>query len=201
MNLQNHKQQEINFNKETNSSSQNQQKLDFSNPTQKQSQVKFDSKSTTSSFKNQSLRTWQEKRKNQIQSKLNSLSDSNLLSQTKLLVQKERKITVEVLEHLCEIDQRKLYLKRGFSSLFEYTTKELGYSEGSTYRRINAMKLCREFPETAFKIQNGNLNLTTASQLQTFFEKQNKNQSKLRRDDSSPRRNCALESKIKSNSV
>ena len=142
---------------------------------------------------NQNLENRQENRKNQIQSKLTSLSDSNLLSQTKLLVQKERKITVEVLEHLCEIDQRKLYLKRGFSSLFNYATKELGYSEGSTYRRINAMKLCREFPETTFKIQNGNLNLTTASQLQTFFEKQNKNQSKLRRDDSSPRRNCALE--------
>ena len=123
MNLQNHKQQEINFNKETNSSSQKQQKLDFSNPTQNQSQVKFDSKSTVSSFKNQSLRTRQEKRKNQIQSKLTSLSDSNLLSQTKLLVQKERKITVEVLEHLCEIDQRKLYLKRGFSSLFELRHK------------------------------------------------------------------------------
>jgi len=182
MNLQNHKQQEINFNKETNPSSQ------------KQSQVKFDSKSTVSSFKNQSLENRQENQENQTQSKLTSLSDSNLLSQTKLLVQKERKLTVEVLEHLCEIDQRKLYLKRGFSSLFEYATKELGYSEGSTYRRINAMKLCREFPETAFKIQNGNLNLTTASQLQSFFEKQNKNQSKLRRDDSSPRRNCALES-------
>ena len=193
MNLQNHKQQEINFNKETNLNfSQKQQKVNLSS--QNQSQVKFDSKSTTSSFKNQSLRTRQENRKNQTQSKLTSLSDSNLLSQTKLLVQKERKITVEVLEHLCEIDQRKLYLKRGFSSLFNYATKELGYSEGSTYRRINAMKLCREFPETAFKIQNGNLNLTTAAQLQSFFEKQNKNQSKLRRDDSSPRRNCALES-------
>jgi len=192
MNLQNHKQQEINFNKETNLNfSQKQQKVNLSS--QNQSQVKLDSKSTTSSFKNQSLRTWQENRKNQIQSKLNSLSDSHLLSQTKLLVQKERKITVEVLEHLCEIDQRKLYLKRGFSSLFNYATKELGYSEGSTYRRINAMKLCREFPETTFKIQNGNLNLTTASQLQSFFEKQNKNQSKLRRSDSSPRRNCALE--------
>ena len=246
MNLQNHKQQEINFNKETNPSSQKQQKVNPSS--QNQSQMKLDSKSTASSFKNQSssnswrklvlesqksishlrpfcarffrtnetnvfyrpsqnvlieksflnqnqsLENRQENREKQTQSKLTSLSDSNLLSQTKLLVQKERKITVEVLEHLCEIDQRKLYLKRGFSSLFEYTTKELGYSEGSTYRRINAMKLCREFPETAFKIQNGNLNLTTASQLQSFFEKQNKNQSKLRRSDSSSRRNCALKS-------
>ena len=191
MNLQNHKQQEINFNKETNSSIQKQQKLDFSNPTQYKSQVKFDSKSTTSSFKNQYLRSEKKYQENQIQSKLTSLSDSNLLSQTKLLVQKERKITVEIIEHLSEIDQRKLYLKKGFSNLFDYTTKELGYSEGSAYRRINTMKLCREFPETISKIQNGNLNLTTASQLQTFFEKQSKNQSKLRRSDSPARRNVA----------
>ena len=53
MNLQNHKQQEINFNKETNLNfSQKQQKVNPSS--QNQSQVKLNSKSTTSSFKNQS---------------------------------------------------------------------------------------------------------------------------------------------------
>ena len=191
MNLQNHKQQEINFNKEANPSSQNQQKLDFSNPTQKQSQVKLNSKSTASNFKNQSLESRQENREKQTKSNLTSLSDSNLLSQTKILAQKERKITVEVLEHLCEIDQRKLYLKKGFSSLFDYTTKELGYSEGAACRRIKAMKLCREIPEITSKIQTGHINLTTASKAQTFFEKQNKQPSKLRRSDSSQRRNVA----------
>ena len=105
---------------------------------------------------------------------LQILSDQKLLFQTKFLVQKERKLTIQVIRHLSEIESRKLYLKRGFSSLFDYAVKELGYSEGSAYRRIKAMKLCREVPETAVKLETGSLNLTTASQLQTFFEKQNR---------------------------
>ena len=102
------------------------------------------------------------------------MTDDQLLSQTKNLVQKERQINILVLQHLQEIESRKLYLKRGFSSLFEYTVKELGYSESSAYRRIKAMKLCKELPETKLKMAKGELNLCTASKLQTVFEKQEK---------------------------
>ena len=105
---------------------------------------------------------------------LKKLSNDQLLLQTKNLVQKERQINILVLQHLQEIESRKLYLKRGFSSLFEYTVKELGYSESSAYRRIKAMKLCKELPETKLKMAKGELNLCTASKLQTVFEKQEK---------------------------
>ena len=105
---------------------------------------------------------------------LKKLSNDQLLLQTKNLVQKERQINILVLQHLQEIQSRKLYLKRGFSSLFEYTVKELGYSESSAYRRIKAMKLCKELPETKLKMAKGELNLCTASKLQTVFEKQEK---------------------------
>ena len=102
------------------------------------------------------------------------MTNDQLLLQTKNLVQKERQINVLVLQHLQEIEKRKLYLKRGFSSLFEYAVKELGYSESSAYRRIKAMKLCKELPETKLKMAKGELNLCTASKLQTVFEKQEK---------------------------
>ena len=105
---------------------------------------------------------------------LKTLSNDQLLLQTKNLVQKERQINIQVLQHLQEIQSRKLYLKRGFSSLFEYAVKELGYSESSAYRRIKAMKLCKELPETKLKMAKGELNLCTASKLQTVFEKQEK---------------------------
>ena len=36
------------------------------------------------------------------------------------------------------------------------------------------MKLCRELPETANRLQSGRLSLSAASQLQVFFEKQDK---------------------------
>ena len=105
---------------------------------------------------------------------LKHISNSNLLSRIKLLVQKERNIHIHVLHHLREIQSRKLYLKLGFSSLFDYAVKELGYSEGAAYRRIKAMKLCQEVPETTSRLQSGKLSLSSACQLQTFFEKQEK---------------------------
>ena len=105
---------------------------------------------------------------------IKQLSNKELLSHTKLLVQKERSIHIQVLRHLAEIDSRKLFFKQGFFSLFDYAVRELGYSEGAAYRRIKAMKLCREIPETAKRLQSGRLSLSAASQLQVFFEKQDK---------------------------
>ena len=107
-------------------------------------------------------------------SEVKKLSNQQLLSQTKFLVQKERNLHIQVLHHLEEIDSRKLYLEQGFSSLFDYAVKELGYSEGAAYRRIKAMKLCREVPETEDRLKSGRLSLSSACQLQAFFEKQDK---------------------------
>ena len=105
---------------------------------------------------------------------IKQLNNRELLLQTKLLVQKERDTHIQVLRHLAEIDSRKLYFRQGFSSLFDYAVRELGYSEGAAYRRIKAMKLCRDLPETASRLQSGRLSLSVASQLQVFFEKQDK---------------------------
>ena len=105
---------------------------------------------------------------------IKQLSNKELLSRTKLLVQKERDIHIQVLRHLAEIDSRKLYFRQGFSSLFDYAVRELGYSEGAAYRRIKAMQLCRDLPETASRLQSGRLSLSVASQLQVFFEKQDR---------------------------
>ena len=109
-----------------------------------------------------------------VSANLKRISNDQLLLQTKNLVHKERQINIQVLQHLQEIEKRKLYLKRSFSSLFEYAVKELGYSESSAYRRIKAMKLCKELPETKAQISTGKLNLCTVSKLQTMFEKQEK---------------------------
>ena len=121
-------------------------------------------------------------------SSLKQLGNRELLSQTKLLIQKERNLHIQILTHLKEIHSRKLYLKMGFSSLFDYCHKELDYSEGAAYRRIQAMKLCRELPETESHLQTGKLSLTVASELQTFFERKAKEKTHLS-DKSFPQKN------------
>jgi len=100
---------------------------------------------------------------------LKSISDSELLATTKRLATEERRIGIEVLHHLREIDARKLYASLGFSSLFVYCTTELGYSEGGAYRRISAMRLLRDVPEYESKLQDGVVSVATLSQVQSFL--------------------------------
>ena len=49
------------------------------------------------------------------------LGDQQLLDQTRRLAANQRCLEVHILDHLDEIDRRGLALRRGFSSLFDYT--------------------------------------------------------------------------------
>ena len=134
---------------------------------------------------------------------LKTLSDDELLLQAKRLVQKERQMCVQLISHLQEIWVRKLYLEKGFSSLFQYVVQEFGYSESSAYRRIKTMKLCSALPSAKSQIESGKLNLNAAGMLQNFFEQQEKrvdrmqkniNSVSLKQKTSSPFSDSVLES-------
>jgi hypothetical protein len=102
------------------------------------------------------------------------MPDTNLVIDLKNLVREERKITSQILEYLREVERRKLFLTIGFPSLYEFCTRELGYSEGSTHRRIASMRLINEIPIVKEKIASGELSLSVVAQAQTFFKKQSK---------------------------
>ncbi len=75
---------------------------------------------------------------------VSALSDDRLLERTKELSRIEHHLEVVVIDHLREIHKRRLYLRRGFSSLFDYAVRELGYSDAAAWRRIKAMRLCAD---------------------------------------------------------
>ena len=102
---------------------------------------------------------------------LHFVSDDELLFRTRELARHETELTIVTIQHLDEIERRELYEQRGYSSLFEYAVRELHYSKGCAWRRIMVMKLCRAVPGIADKLRSGELNLTTASQLQNAIEK------------------------------
>lgn len=81
-------------------------------------------------------------------------------------VHREREATVEVLRYLCEVESRGLHLERGFSSMFAYCTKKLGYAEQEAMLRIQAMRLIRVAPEVEQKIESGKMSMTVAAQIQ-----------------------------------
>ena len=62
---------------------------------------------------------------------LNCLSNSELISRLESLVQTEKETTAEIIRHLAEVDSRRLYASLGYSSLFDYAVRNLGYSDSA----------------------------------------------------------------------
>lgn len=76
---------------------------------------------------------------------------------------------MDILHLLREAEQRRLFSKYGYGSLFEYACKRHGYSEDQANRRISGMRLLRDLPEIEEKIENGTLTLTNLCKAQAVF--------------------------------
>ena len=102
------------------------------------------------------------------------LADRDLLNLTKNLAQKEREITIALIEHLEEIQRRRLFADLGYSSLFDYLRKELGYSDAEAGVRISSMKLIQGIPIAKEALSQGKISLTALSKLSSSIRKQEK---------------------------
>ncbi len=100
-----------------------------------------------------------------------ALPDYLLLAQTRQLARHEQALQILVLDHLREIEARRLHLTRGYGSLFDYVVHELGYTAAAAWRRIKAMRLCSQTSGARELLQDGSLNLSNAAQLQNLFER------------------------------
>ena len=107
-----------------------------------------------------------------ITSTVGALSDRELLRETSNLVRHERHLQGAIIDHLAEIEARGLCLERGFSSLFDYAVRELGYSDAAAARRIGAMRLCADAPQAREGLRDGSLTLSAAAELQWAFDRQ-----------------------------
>lgn len=82
------------------------------------------------------------------------------------MVRTERKITDQIIKTLIQIEEQKIHLDMGYSSIFAFLVQHLGYSESAAQRRNTAMKLFKKVPEISEKLQDGSLNLTQVSELE-----------------------------------
>ena len=106
--------------------------------------------------------------------KLSKLTDDNLIKNTLKLVQHEREILSQVLEHLEETQRRRLYSELGYRSLFDYAVKHLKYSEGQAQRRISAMRVVKAIPSCKEKVKSGALSLSNIAQVGSFMYQESK---------------------------
>ncbi|MCH7643777.1 MAG: hypothetical protein IH974_02990 [Myxococcales bacterium] len=96
---------------------------------------------------------------------LKGLSSDQLLARLLELVQRGRELEAELIEHLAEVDARRLYLREGCSSMFAYCVQVLRFAEAVAYKRIAAMRAARRHPEVLIALRNGELHLTAVSLL------------------------------------
>ncbi|WP_413293748.1 HNH endonuclease [Bdellovibrio sp. HCB185ZH] len=105
---------------------------------------------------------------------LTLMSNQDLESNLKSLVRKERMLLHLILEHIREIDSRKIYLDRAHSSMFHYMMNELGYSSSAAMRRLDAARMLNSVPSLADKIQQGDVNLTQVGELSRAIKEKEK---------------------------
>ena len=104
---------------------------------------------------------------------LESLSSADLLSATRDLVQKSRGVEAELLLHLGEVDERKLYLECAFPSMFAFCVDELGFSEDAAYARITVARAARRLPAIVEAVRSGQVHLTGLRMLVPHLIEQN----------------------------
>lgn len=105
---------------------------------------------------------------------LRSLSDRQILSKITELVSRERSLTRGVLLHLNEIERRRLHLKLGYASMFDYCTTGLGYSSSAAARRIRTARCIARYPEMLALLKANEVNLSTVSQVSRVLTPDNK---------------------------
>jgi 5-methylcytosine-specific restriction endonuclease McrA len=103
---------------------------------------------------------------------LKSMGDDEISSELLALARRERELIGEILRYLKEVEGRKIYLKRGHSSLFSYLVNELGYAESTAYQRISALKMMRETRDRKLldSIESGKLSLNAVTEARKVFD-------------------------------
>lgn len=100
------------------------------------------------------------------------MTDFELEERFAYLVKSERRITREILELICLIEERKFYLEQAYPSLFEWMVRKYGYSQAAAYRRIQAAKLLKAVPAAKVPLSEGLLNLSTLTLVQSALNKE-----------------------------
>jgi len=88
------------------------------------------------------------------------LSDLDLLARTRELIDQSHRTEADLLVHLGEIDERKLYLEHSSPSMFEFCVGELQFSEDAAYSRITVARAARRLPAMIGALRSGQVHLT-----------------------------------------
>jgi len=99
------------------------------------------------------------------------MTDAEVVQSLKVKVQNERLCTNLVLRELLVVEERQIHLAMGYSSLFVFCQRELGYSGAEAFIRLQGMKLMKALPQVEEHFKSGKLSLTVAAKAQGYFRR------------------------------
>jgi hypothetical protein len=105
---------------------------------------------------------------------LHSIPDDELLRRLVALIGQCRRVEVDVVAHIAEVDERRLYAREAFPSMFVYCTDVLHLSEQEAYLRISAARASREHPMLLTMLADGRLHLTAIGKLAPHLTRENR---------------------------
>jgi hypothetical protein len=91
---------------------------------------------------------------------LTHVADHALLRNLAALNSQDHCTTADLLAHIGEVDDRRLYLPAAHSSMYQYCVHELHMSEDTTYKRIRVARTARQFPVIFEAVADGRLHLS-----------------------------------------
>ncbi len=96
---------------------------------------------------------------------LRFVPDDELLHRLSQLLTQSRRVESELVAHIGEVDERRLYAREACSSMFQYATKVLHLSEHEAYLRITTARAARRFPMLLVMLGDGRLHLSGIARL------------------------------------
>ncbi len=99
--------------------------------------------------------------------------DQSLLANLFRLAKAEAVSQVEFLCHLAEVDERRIVVERGYSGIWDFCRRGLGFSESTSTRRISVARAARSYPEILTMLADGRLTLCTAAELVPLLDQGN----------------------------
>jgi hypothetical protein len=91
---------------------------------------------------------------------LHAIPDDELLRRLGELVSQSRRVEADLVAHIGEVDERALYARLAFPSMFAYATQALHLSEAEAYRRITVARAARQHPLLLTMLRDGRLHLS-----------------------------------------
>ncbi len=87
-----------------------------------------------------------------------------------------RRLEKELIEVLQEIEEQKLYVELGFSSMFRYATESLGLSEANAYAFIAVARKAKVLPSLQQSLNEGSLSVSKIKPILSVLDVHNQNE-------------------------